>query len=257
MTTLHTGQAEIDQQHQILETMIEDLAKFCPKSDKNLLGPCDECTSAQCKQCAEGLSVIAKDLTAFHIGHSTYEERMMELLPPTTVCHAHIKAHKAAHEGMLKQLKKYTPQFIKENLATVAGQLKRLLTDWLGDHVVLFDNHLVGLSSPNAHKINFDSELVAMLDAHVFPNRPTHAKRSAKDAISAQKKKLEVRGRFETLSPTQRKVFWLVISGKTNPAIAQELGVSVNTIKSHRSAIFQKMDIQSAIELVKLADILR
>ena len=178
MTTLHTGHAEIDQQHQILENMIDELASFCPRADQNPLEPCEKCSSIQCKQCkqckqcAKSLTLIANELTAFHIGHSTYEERMMELLPSTTNCQTHIRAHKAAHEGMLKQLKKFTPHFISENPGIAANQMRKLLKDWLGDHVVLFDSHLVGLSSPTAPKINFDGELVAMLDEHVFPNRP-------------------------------------------------------------------------------------
>jgi DNA-binding CsgD family transcriptional regulator len=70
-------------------------------------------------------------------------------------------------------------------------------------------------------------------------------------------KKLEVRGRFESLSPAQRRVFWLVFGGKTNREIGNELGISVNTIKTHRAAIFQKMDVKSLLELVKKADLLR
>jgi DNA-binding CsgD family transcriptional regulator/hemerythrin len=257
MTPHHTGHAEIDQQHQILENLIEELGTFCPKADESLLGPCNKCSSIQSKQCAASLTLIVSELIAFHIGHSTYEERMMELLPSTSICQAHIKAHKASHEGMLKQLKKFTPQFINENLGATASHMRRLFKDWLGDHVVLFDNHLVGLSSPAAPKIDFDGELVAMLDEHVFPNRPIMTKPSTTSALSLRKKKLEVRGRFESLSTSQRAVFWLVVSGKTNRVIAEELGVTVNTIKTHRAAVFQKMEVGSVVELVKKADVLR
>ncbi|AXS79751.1 LuxR C-terminal-related transcriptional regulator [Dechloromonas sp. HYN0024] len=256
MKTHHTGHAEIDQQHQILESMVGELATFCPRADQSLCAPCNECTSLQCKQCATSLAVIVSELMAFHIGHSTYEERMMELLPSTSNCQAHIRAHKASHEGMLKQLKKFTPQFIHDNLGTAASQMNRLLKDWLGDHVVLFDNRLVDLSSAIRQGIDFDSELVAMLDEHVFPNRPTIAKPATTRSLSVRKR-MEVRGRFESLSPAQRAVFWLVVSGKTNREIGEELGVTVNTVKTHRAAVFQKMEVASVVELVTKADVLR
>ncbi len=54
-------------------------------------------------------------------------------------------------------------------------------------------------------------------------------------------KKLEVRGCFESLSPAQRRVFWLIFGGQTNREIGNELGVSVNTIKTHRAAIDHRL----------------
>jgi DNA-binding NarL/FixJ family response regulator len=129
--------------------------------------------------------------------------------------------------------------------------------NWLGDHSTLFDTRLVRLGKADLPKIDFDSELVTMLDQHVFPNRPTRSKLSSNSSAAFRVKKLEVRGRFESLSPAQRRVFWLVFGGKTNREIGNELGISVNTIKTHRAAIFQKMDVKSLLELVKKADLLR
>jgi DNA-binding CsgD family transcriptional regulator len=96
-----------------------------------------------------------------------------------------------------------------------------------------------------------------MLDEYVFPNRPTRSKAPLRGSVALQGEKLEVRGCFETLSPAQRQVFWLVIGGKTNREIGSTLSVSVNTIKTHRAAIFHKMDVKSVLELVKKADVLR
>lgn len=68
---------------------------------------------------------------------------------------------------------------------------------------------------------------------------------------------MEVRGRFESLTPGQCKVSWLVTRGKNNKEIAGELGCSVNAIKTHRAAIFSKLEVRSAVEPVKKADLLR
>lgn len=133
----------------------------------------------------------------------------------------------------------------------------RVVGDWLGDHSNLFDTRLVHLGKSDLPKVDFDSELVTMLDQHVFPNRPTKSRATHGTSAELRGKKLEIRGRFESLSPAQRQVFWLVVGGKGNREIADELHVSVNTVKTHRAAVFQKMDVKSALELVKRADVLR
>ena len=138
--------------------------------------------------------------------------------------------------------------------STVSQTLWQLLGDWLGDHAVLFDNRLVRLGKSSTPEIDFDAELVVMLDQHVFPNRPTT--RPAKHPTT-QRGRLEIRGRFESLTAAQRKVFWLVVSGRKNAEIAMELAISVNTVKSHRSAIFQKFEVASVVELIKKTDVLR
>jgi DNA-binding NarL/FixJ family response regulator len=76
-------------------------------------------------------------------------------------------------------------------------------------------------------------------------------------SLGFKRKKLLVRGQFESLSAMQREVFWLVISGKKNREIAEILQVTVNTIKTHRAVIFDKMEVGSVIELLKKIDTLR
>ncbi len=257
MTTHQTGNAEIDQQHAILESMVVQLSLFCSEADRDPDAVCDKCSTIKRQQCTISLGSITGELTAFLTGHSAYEERMMELLPDTPSCQAHIKAHKAAHEGISKQLKRLTIQIPSENPRATSIRMWRIIRDWLGEHVTLFDNRMVGLGKSGAPEIDFDGELVAMLDQHVFPNRPTIAKTSSGTNLGLQRKKLEVRGRFESLSTAQRSVFWLVVSGKKNREIGEVLGVTVNTIKTHRAAVFHKMEVGSVIELVKKADILR
>jgi len=252
-----TGHAEIDEQHAILESMVEQLSIFCSELKQDSDAACDKCSLLKRQQCTRTLATITSELTAFLIGHATYEERMMVLLPGTPNCQAHITAHKAAHEGISKQLKKLSVQVANKSPQTTSTQMWRVIRDWMGDHVAMFDSRLVGLSKSATPEIDFDGELVAMLDEHVFPNRPTIKKTSTGHSLALQRKKLEVRGRFESLSTAQRAVFWLVVSGKKNREIAEALGVTVNTIKTHRAAIFHKMEVVSVLELVKKADVLR
>jgi DNA-binding CsgD family transcriptional regulator len=129
--------------------------------------------------------------------------------------------------------------------------------NWLGEHSNHFDARLVRLGSQSTLKVDLDSELVTMLDRHVFPDRPTKSKMDSEKAKALRTRKLEVRGRFESLSAAQRAVFWLVVGGNTNNEIADQLHISINTVKTHRAAVFQKMEVKTALELVKKADFLR
>lgn len=252
-----TGHAEIDQQHDLLDNMVEQLAGFCTEAEHNPNAVCDGCNAIKQTHCRSVLAALARELAAFLAGHSAYEEKMMELLPDTPSCQSHVKAHKAAHEGIAKQLKKLSLQETLKSPREVGAVICQVAGDWLGDHSTQFDTRLVRLGKSDQPKIDFDGELVTMLDRHVFPNRPTRTKASSSASQILKGKKLELRGRFESLSPAQRTVFWLVVSGKSNPEICSELGVSINTVKTHRAAIFQKMDVKTVLELVKKADILR
>ena len=54
------------------------------------------------------------------------------------------------------------------------------------------------------------------------------------------------------LTPAERKVADLVVTGKTNKLIAQELGLSTRTIEAQRARLMQRLGIRSRTELVRL-----
>jgi len=59
---------------------------------------------------------------------------------------------------------------------------------------------------------------------------------------------------FDLLSPRERQVMRLVVSGRLNKEIAYELGVSERTIKLHRAEVMRKMRAESLADLVKQAE---
>ena len=61
-----------------------------------------------------------------------------------------------------------------------------------------------------------------------------------------------LRERFECLSPREREVIEMVVSGMLNKQIAAQLGTAENTVKVHRSRAMEKMQANSLADLVKM-----
>ena len=60
--------------------------------------------------------------------------------------------------------------------------------------------------------------------------------------------------RLESLTPREREVLPLVVSGLLNKQIAAKIGTTEATIKVHRSQLMKKMGADSFRELVRMAD---
>ncbi len=58
---------------------------------------------------------------------------------------------------------------------------------------------------------------------------------------------------FQTLTGRERQVFQLAASGHTNRQIAEKLGVSIKTVKTHRANMMAKLGLHDRGALVKLA----
>ncbi|HYA63566.1 MAG TPA: response regulator transcription factor [Candidatus Sulfotelmatobacter sp.] len=64
----------------------------------------------------------------------------------------------------------------------------------------------------------------------------------------------QLRTRFASLTPRERQVLPLVVSGMLNKQIAAELGISEAAIKVHRSQLMRKMRAHSLPDLVRMAE---
>jgi FixJ family two-component response regulator len=63
-----------------------------------------------------------------------------------------------------------------------------------------------------------------------------------------------LRERLASLTPREREVLPLVVSGLLNKQAAAELGISEVTLQIHRSKIMQKMEAASLADLVRIAE---
>lgn len=67
----------------------------------------------------------------------------------------------------------------------------------------------------------------------------------------------EVRHCYASLTPRERQVMALVVSGLLNKQVGGELGISEITVKAHRGKVMQKMKADSLAALVEMAARLR
>jgi len=61
-----------------------------------------------------------------------------------------------------------------------------------------------------------------------------------------------LRGRYESLTPREREVMALVVTGLLNKQVGAELGISEITVKAHRGQLMRKMEADSLAGLVTM-----
>ncbi len=66
-----------------------------------------------------------------------------------------------------------------------------------------------------------------------------------------------LRDSYASLTPREKEVLVLVVSGLSNKQVGVELGISEITVKAHRGRVMQKMQADSLPGLVKIATRLR
>jgi FixJ family two-component response regulator len=66
-----------------------------------------------------------------------------------------------------------------------------------------------------------------------------------------------IRRRFESLTPRETEVLNLVVAGLLNKQIADELGTSELTVKTHRAHLMEKTQADSLASLVRMAEKLK
>jgi RNA polymerase sigma factor (sigma-70 family) len=90
-----------------------------------------------------------------------------------------------------------------------------------------------------------DQDLLDAIQQALERDRKAREKRVAIEAL---------RRRVDSLTPRERDVLDLVVTGLLNKQIARELGTSEATVKIHRHRMMEKMGANSLAELVRMSD---
>ena len=88
------------------------------------------------------------------------------------------------------------------------------------------------------------AELLACVQRGLARSRQSRAERAERTTVER---------RFATLTPRERDVLRLVVTGLLNKQIAGERGIAEKTVKIHRGQVMQKMEAGSVAELVPMA----
>jgi FixJ family two-component response regulator len=75
--------------------------------------------------------------------------------------------------------------------------------------------------------------------------------------LENEKAQAALRARFDTLTPREREIMTLVVTGRLNKQIAADLGITEITVKLHRGQVMRKMRASSLLNLARMADKLR
>ncbi|MBE0589781.1 MAG: DNA-binding response regulator, partial [Hydrogenophaga sp.] len=80
-------------------------------------------------------------------------------------------------------------------------------------------------------------------------DRVEQALNQSAQVLAARRAQREVQQRLNSLTERERDVMNLVIAGLPNKLVADQLNISVRTVEVHRSRVFDKMGVKSAVEL--------
>jgi FixJ family two-component response regulator len=86
-----------------------------------------------------------------------------------------------------------------------------------------------------------DAEILRLIEAAATQRTPGSLAKAQKRCTAA---------RLETLTQREREVMDLVVLGRKNKQIADDLRISVKTVEAHRARAMEKMEVSSVAELV-------
>jgi two-component system, LuxR family, response regulator DctR len=88
-----------------------------------------------------------------------------------------------------------------------------------------------------------DNALAIRIEEAMALDARQRAENATQDSVNARASRLTTR---------ERQIMELVLAGKYNKVIADELNISMRTVEVHRANLFDKMQVKTAVELANL-----
>lgn len=90
------------------------------------------------------------------------------------------------------------------------------------------------------------------VDEHTFVTQVRLAIETGVQRAREMVQRSQVAFAMEQLTAREREVMQCILAGKLNKVIADDLGIAMRTVEVHRSRVFEKMGVRSAVELSQL-----
>ena len=134
---------------------------------------------------------------------------------------------------------------------------KRIASDRIDMPIIFITGHGDIPMSVQAMKAGAVEFLTKPFNDEVLLGAVRQALERSRLALSHDTEMQELRDRYASLTPRERQVMALVVSGLLNKQIGGELGISEITVKAHRGKVMHKMQADSLADLVRMATKLR
>ena len=134
---------------------------------------------------------------------------------------------------------------------------KRIAVERIDMPIIFITGHADVPMTVRAMKAGAVEFLTKPFSDEVLLNAIRQAHERSRIALSHEAEITELQNRYSSLTPRERQVIALVVSGLLNKQVGGELGISEITVKAHRGKVMEKMKAGSLADLVKMTAKLR
>jgi len=134
---------------------------------------------------------------------------------------------------------------------------KRIAADRIDMPIIFITGHGDVPMTVQAMKAGAVEFLTKPFSDDVLLTAISQAIERSQTALGQEAEMAVLRERHASLSPRERQVMALVVSGLLNKQVGSELDISEITVKAHRGKVMQKMKADSLADLVNMASKLR